>query len=413
MAEPQKEPMLDFETMQYILKSTPGELVIIGTDYDIIYTNLKPKEDILGEKSLIGEKYYRHCSYLQSGISDFYAKKVFETGTPVMGIQIQLKSGKWLEVNSIPLHDPDGNITMVAEFMKDITAIKESSQGSAIADSDPPREQGSRVVDEASWIWNIQTNEMIFSDEFFRMLGYEPGSHAGSFQTYTKLVHPEDIGQVMKSLQYCMSKKTPSFKREYRMLCATGQYKWVYGKGQAEWNAEGKAIRMKGTHLDLSERKLKEEQERYETLRDPLTELYNRALFDDTLQRINAKRLHPLSIFMVEVTGLKQCESLFGQLAAEKQLTRTAHLLRSIFRQEDVLARWDHQTFAIVLPKTSATYAERIDKRIVNGSVNTGEGVLQPQLSVGYATKETLEEDLAKTVHQARDKMMKRRSEQS
>ena len=422
--------------LQQILDAYPGDVTIVDSDYTILYTNLRHHSDILGENSIIGEKCFRHCHYLQEGSAECFAKTVFATKAPMKGLQVQLKDDRWLEINSIPLKNAQGDVMMVAEFVKDITEMKQEQEttpaGTDQADegaeqisaeqmpvvTEPElrerRTLGTLTLEhnrEGEWSWNTRKNTMTYSQDFLRMLGYEPGTQDETFAAFSRMVHPSDFGQVFKGLQDYMNHKADAFSMEYRMLCSNRKYKWVQSNAHANWDRDGNAIEIHGVHKDISEQKLREEQERYQNLRDPLTELYNRSYFEDTVYRLDTDRMHPLSIFLVEIDSLKETYELFGTDVAEKMVIRTANLMRSIFRHEDVVARWDERTYAVILPNTSADMTQDIHQRIMKATEDHREVLMEPVLAVGYATKITAEADVKLTFIGARQRLKKSREE--
>ena len=103
--------------------------------------------------------------------------------------------------------------------------------------------------------WNIVTGEAFMSASLKASLGYTEGEIANNFEAWQNLVHPEDIDSVKTSIQTHLEKKTPKYIAEYRLRCQDGSYQWNLARGQAQWNEEGKPVRMVGSHQDISKRK--------------------------------------------------------------------------------------------------------------------------------------------------------------
>jgi PAS domain S-box-containing protein len=88
------------------------------------------------------------------------------------------------------------------------------------------------------------------------MLGYSFGEIDFSVQQWTNLIHPDDREAVDKSIQNHLSGKTPMHRIEYRMRCKDGSYKWILDQAKVvSRDANGKSLRMSGTHSDISEQK--------------------------------------------------------------------------------------------------------------------------------------------------------------
>lgn len=110
------------------------------------------------------------------------------------------------------------------------------------------------------WDWNIQTGEIKFNQLWATMLGYEPGEPEPRLEFWKSLIHPDDIDEVMKSLQLHLDGKTEHYEREFRMRTKDGSWKWIYDRGKVlEWDEKDRPLRALGTHLDITDRKLSEE----------------------------------------------------------------------------------------------------------------------------------------------------------
>ncbi|WP_445250432.1 PAS domain S-box protein [Microcoleus sp. OTE_8_concoct_300] len=122
------------------------------------------------------------------------------------------------------------------------------------------------------WDWNLQTGELFLSDRFKEITGYDEHSPIlDYFEELNKGTHPDDLALVMQALQDHLNKKTPHYIIEYRCWCYNSAYKWILSRGQALWDASGKAVRMVGSITDITEPKqaeeaLRESEARYQKL---------------------------------------------------------------------------------------------------------------------------------------------------
>ncbi|MEG4293645.1 PAS domain S-box protein [Microcoleus sp. C2C3] len=122
------------------------------------------------------------------------------------------------------------------------------------------------------WDWNLQTGELFLSDRFKEITGDDEHSPIlDYFDELNKGTHPDDLALVMQALQDHLNKKTPHYIVEYRCWCYNSAYKWILSRGQALWDASGKAVRMVGSITDITEPKqaeeaLRESEARYQKL---------------------------------------------------------------------------------------------------------------------------------------------------
>jgi diguanylate cyclase (GGDEF)-like protein/PAS domain S-box-containing protein len=161
------------------------------------------------------------------------------------------------------------------------------------------------------------------------------------------------------------------------------------------------------------ERKRTEEKIRYLSFHDALTGLYNRAYFEEELERYNFPRYYPLSIMMVDINGLKVINDTFGHHKGGKLLQHFASLLNSISRKGDVIARLGGDEFAILLPSTTSQEAQRICERTRKTCEEDSIKpiYLRPSIALGDATQkgeyqntEALLKEVDKRMYQDKNK---------
>ena len=104
------------------------------------------------------------------------------------------------------------------------------------------------------WDWNMQTGAVYFSPVFKEMLAYEKEDLVAQFATFEALLHPDDRARVVHLIDERLHDRAP-YEAEFRLLTKNGEYRWFHSRGQALWNAEGKACRMAGSISDITERK--------------------------------------------------------------------------------------------------------------------------------------------------------------
>ena len=106
------------------------------------------------------------------------------------------------------------------------------------------------------WDWNVPESTVFFSTRWKAMLGFAEDDIGGSLDEWSKRVHPDDLTQTMADVQAHLDGKTPLYVNEHRVRCKDGSYKWILDRGLAvSRDAEGKPLRIIGTHADITERK--------------------------------------------------------------------------------------------------------------------------------------------------------------
>ena len=106
------------------------------------------------------------------------------------------------------------------------------------------------------WDWNLLTNEVYFSDQWKAMLGFEVNEITSSLDEWSKRVHPEDLEQCLADIQLHLDGKVPFYSNIHRMICKDSSILWIIDRGKVVGrDTIGNAVRMIGTHKDISQRK--------------------------------------------------------------------------------------------------------------------------------------------------------------
>jgi two-component system cell cycle response regulator len=126
-------------------------------------------------------------------------------------------------------------------------------------------------------------------------------------------------------------------------------------------------------------------------MRDGLTKLFNRRVFDETLaQKVNCQDTCPVSLLLIDLDNFKKVNDNFGHQAGDQVLKTVARNLKECCRGQDLVTRFGGEEFAIILSQTQATVAHVIAQRIrsrLAGDVYTFDGTqIRMTASIGLAT---------------------------
>lgn len=126
-------------------------------------------------------------------------------------------------------------------------------------------------ANEGIWEWDLLTQEVEFSDEYYTMLGYEPQEFPASFESWVKLLHPEDRQKSIDNVENFINQfediDEDHFDIQFRLLEKNGNYKWILARGKViEIDNKGGIRRFLGTHIDIH--KIKTTEEAYREIKD-------------------------------------------------------------------------------------------------------------------------------------------------
>ncbi len=108
----------------------------------------------------------------------------------------------------------------------------------------------------AVWDWNMVTGTQSHSPRWEEMLGYDGQELHGGFDEFVSLLHPDDLAPMQAALHAYLEGRSPSYVMDLRMRRKDGQWAWIVSRGMVvNRDAQGKAVRMLGTHTDISARK--------------------------------------------------------------------------------------------------------------------------------------------------------------
>ena len=152
---------------------------------------------------------------------------------------------------------------------------------------------------QGSFDIDLRTGGATVSEEYARMLGYDPATFRDSHQQWIERMHPEDRDGALATFQDYMAGRIPEYRGEFRLRTRTGEWKWILSVGRiVTRDAGGTPLRVTGTHTDITARREAEER-----LREAQAEASR------LLESSDASRLALLSV----VEDLRSAEDRLGR----------------------------------------------------------------------------------------------------
>ena len=184
----------------------------------------------------------------------------------------------WSTVNGtgpLVMESPEASLVMLQLFMA-VVAIAGLLLGAAITERDLAEsrrrrdyaqlelsEAGLRLALDAGrmgvWDWDIASETLRWSENLTPVHGLAPGSIGGSFTAFRELVHPEDRPVVDEAIARAVEERS-GLDIEFRARFPDGAVRWMAAKGRVLPEAGGRAVRMMGVGMDITERKRLEDE---------------------------------------------------------------------------------------------------------------------------------------------------------
>ena len=201
------------------------------------------------------------------------------------------------------------------------------------------------------------------------VLGYagEPATNT-HIDTWVERQHPEDREVRRSALNRYLSGEAPLYTCEFRTRALDGSWKWILARGMlVSRSADGKPLRMIGTHSDITERKKMEADLMRLATTDPLTGVANRRRFleqvEMELDRYK-RRTVPAALLMVDIDHFKRVNDMYGHATGDAVLKHFADLACRRLRHIDLFGRLGGEEFGVLLPGTDIEGAQEFAEQL-------------------------------------------------
>ena len=171
---------------------------------------------------------------------------------------------------------------VIDTMFDDIARRKRAEAG--LRKSEAQLAEAQQVARLGSWEWDIETDEITWSAELYRIYGLDPGSSTATYEGYIRRLHPDDSVRVDETVRQALAERTP-FELEHRIVNEDGEIRTLQARGRVITDDTGAPVRMVGTAQDVTEQK---------RLEDIITRFWNLSLdplaivdFEGNLKRVS------------------------------------------------------------------------------------------------------------------------------
>ena len=190
-------------------------------------------------------------------------RQVIQTGEPIIGGTVEAETPaqpgvkKTFQHNCYPVRSDDGTITGVSCVVEDITERKRTEE--ALRRSEVIFAATQRMAHLGSWEQDIETGRATWSDEQYRIFGYQPGAIEPSFDLVKAAVHPADRDSFVENFRRADEEGHDSYENEYRIVRSDGSQRFIHSHAEIVRNEAGKPVKIIGAVHDITERKRAED----------------------------------------------------------------------------------------------------------------------------------------------------------
>jgi PAS domain S-box-containing protein len=155
--------------------------------------------------------------------------------------------GRWFQNRCFPREG--GGMSV---YFEDITERKAAEK--ALKNSEATLHLAERAAKAGSWDWDIAAGTIRWDPEQFSVFGLDPAKETASFETWRRIVHPEDEPDASARIDAALKEHT-TLASEYRIILSDGTIRWIYSAGEGVYDAQGTPTRMIGICHDITDRK--------------------------------------------------------------------------------------------------------------------------------------------------------------
>jgi diguanylate cyclase (GGDEF)-like protein/PAS domain S-box-containing protein len=272
-------------------------------------------------------------------------------------------------LSEVRAYPSDAGLTV---YFRDITATRKTEESLRLS------EERFRVIARATtdvvWDWNLEDDSLWVSDSIEAVFGYAASEFSGPIRAWSNHIHPDEKERVVSHIRSAIEGEGQEWIDEYHFLRKDGSVALVLDRGYILRDASGRATRMIGAMVDLTERRKAERRIEYLAYYDVLTALPNRQMLMERLQRAldncaTGRGTH--AVLFVDLDDFKSLNDTLGHAVGDQLLKQVAERLDACVKRHDTVARFGGDEYVVLLEGLSANMeqasaqARRVGERML------------------------------------------------
>jgi PAS domain S-box-containing protein len=157
-----------------------------------------------------------------------------------------------ISLSLCPVHDRDDVPVASILIARDITEQRLAQ--ATLAEVEARVRESEAMAHVGSWLWDLRTGAVQWSDEFHRIHGVDPLDFDGTFESHIGAVHPEDRDRVRVAIEEAVVTSRP-FEDEYRIVRPDHELRIVHARAQPTVGSAGNVLGLRGIGQDVTDRR--------------------------------------------------------------------------------------------------------------------------------------------------------------
>jgi diguanylate cyclase (GGDEF)-like protein/PAS domain S-box-containing protein len=305
-----------------------------------------------------------------------------------------------VSISISPIKDATGRVIGASKVVRDITERKKVEND--LRNNERRLHLAASAGGVGIWDWDILKDELIWDESMYSLYGLSKTDFKGAYDAWVRTLHPDDRTFTEGEIQAALRGER-EYAPQFRMVRPDGTVRVIKATSQTLRDQDGKAVRMIGTNIDVTEQKQSEqeilnlntelelkviertaelasanEKLKQLSLFDQLTGLYNRhgfQLLAETQLSLAKRTRRNLLVFYADLDDLKQINDHSGHMAGDQAIAAVARALQETFRTSDIKARVGGDEFIVMVVEADGQDADALRARLHERLIKNGQSM--------------------------------------